>query len=838
MKKKYLIVLIVFSLVLVGALTYGVVSSQLTSGTGGTPSSGPTPQQQCNANGYVWDPKTQQCTSNVCSAQVDSNTGVITGTMVNYSGDQCVDVQSGAYISPLTRASLLELCQSTACSSCPAGTKFTNLEFTATGPKCTQSTGCSTKPYDSNSIMDGCPYLTYLPGTDNNCVAPTENELQLLCNTSVNGCPLNTNLNANCNTDTPCFNPASGCVAQSELPGCRPHNTMWQWIGTQCVNTTVSNSIAVTVNSATVADITGTFVLDNIPQNASLLWNYVLTQGDKTWQGPVVIKGNTFTASLLVITPPLSVGASYTLVLQVYTSINDSPYVLSFTSAAPTPVTLTAAPVAPGLTTLKPTLSLALAQQVAQDVPGAIDAANANSAGNDPFVKPSADVWSNSLQGYNSGTTPFLIVPCTSLYCKTELSVGVAMLILAWPPMTTLTSDQTAEIKKACSTLSNPQVSSAVYMQETSASGSTLSLVGNKITTGTWLQPLSSDPTKTWLFRVVAYVWSGTDNGVENSQCLSQPLDIPVQVPHNLYSAEVCFNIQPLKPQGQAMEGNFMVYHPGANMCSGPINSVEALGARDFSCLITNTAPSLDNMQLYACNDISYDSSGNCNSSGQGCGPVFPVNSVRQPTTGQSTQCAGLLDGTPPCAGAQYCQEAACNCPPSVDWADCGRTTYAQVGASNAIEEGRWKSRVNNVVNFIQTYGLDKLVNVQTFLNQTGSADSIQKAWDTNYGASVCPLPNWKAPQPGNCDVTSANACTQNTVCGAWEAEPGTPYLYKQEVVQYPTAAQQSSCCPTNTTMYAGCCCPNADSGSSCGDLTGCTPVNGALSYTWCQPSK
>jgi hypothetical protein len=833
MKKSTVIVLSVCGSILlvtciVLSLVYGL--PQAGGGGGSGPSPPPvSPQDQCNANGYIWDPVHQVCTSNQCSASVDVTTGVITGTMIDSTGETCINVnQSGAYVSPFARAALLQLCQKA---------NFANLEVTPTGLQCTSASGCNTKPYVSNSVMDGCPYLTYQPSSGNNnnnngaCVPPTLTQLQNLCTVSVNGCPENSNLNVSCSPGQPCFDPNKGCLAQEDTPGCRPAGQTWQWSGTQCVNATVSNTIAVTVSTATVDSIQGTFVFDNPPQNAKLMWMFLLTASTtgQVWQGPVTIQSSQFNVDLTGL--PVTVNSVYKLVLQVYSSVNDSPYVLQFTSVTPNNVTLTAAPVAPGLVTIKPQLSLDLAKKEAANVPGAILAANQNSQGSNPFVVPSPDQWTNSLQG---SLGDFLLVPCTTAYCKNTLSDGIAMLILAWPAVGgTLTSQQSAEIKKACPSLSSssPQVSYAVYQNGT--------LVGDKLTEGTWLQPVPSDPTVTNTFTVVGYVWSGSDPGIQSSTCLSQPLHVTVQAPTNLYSPEVCYSIQPLKPQGAFIPGNFMLYHPGDNMCSAPVNSVEALGARDFSCLIQQPVPTLQSLQLYGCTDIGTGDT--CNSSGQGCQPIVPVTTVRQPGANEAEGCTAPVPGTvPPCGGLQYCQQAACNCPDTVNWALCGSTTYAQVGANNAIEATRWQSRVNNVANFIQNYGLDKLVNVQTFLNESSSPQSIQTAWDTNYGSSICPLPKWNAPSPTSCDVTSSNACTQPFVCGPWLPDENVPALYKQQVVQYPTQEQQGDCCPTNSSYYAGCCCPSVGGGgSSCADLKNCVPLStGTLGPTWCTPSK
>jgi hypothetical protein len=523
------------------------------------------------------------------------------------------------------------------------------------------------------------------------------------------------------------------------------------------------------------------------------------------------------------------VGSVYQLTLQVYTSVNDSPYVLSFVSVTPSAVTLAAAPVVPGLTTIQPVLSLALAQQAAVNVQGAILAANANSDGADPFVQPSVGEWNNSLQGVPDVNQNFLLVPCTSAYCRTQGSDSVVMLILAWPIITSLTTDQQAEIKKACPTLTNPQVSYAVYQ------GS--QLIGNKLGQGTWYQPVPSDPTVVNTFQVVAYVWSGADNGVENSSCLSQPATVVVQTPTNLYSPEVCFKIQPLKEEGAPIPGNFMLYRPGLNMCSAPLNSEEALSVRDFSCITSQSTRTLDNLQMYGCNDVGDSSTNSCNSSGQGCLPVFPVTSVRQPGSGESSDpnCTPLPPGTvPPCGGSQYCQQAACNCPASVPWSLCGSSSFAQIGTDQAIESGRWQNRVAAVASLIKTYNLDKITDVQTFLNQTASPQNIQTAWDKTYGSSVCPLPN--VPAPDSCDVTSPDACKpdHNSVCGPWKADPSNG-LFKQQVFVYPTVEQQANCCANNFTFFNGCCCPNNQSASTCDELKNCVPLGGTLGPTWCN---
>lgn len=775
------------------------------------------PKDQCNKNGYIWDPVKQVCTTNQCIATVDAGTGVLTGTMVDVSGDKCVNVSGGSYVSPFARATLLQLCQK-------AG--FQNLSSTVAGMQCTKASGCNSKPFTDNSIMDGCPYLTYQPSaTSASCVPPTSAQLEYLCNTSINGCPVNTNLNANCSTSQPCYDPNKGCQPQLQTPGCRPRNEMWQWINNQCVNTTVSNTIAVTVTTATVDQIQGTFVVDNPPPNAKLQWQYLLTSADsQSWQGPVTVKDSAFTIFLTNLNLPVS--STYNLVLQLYTSVDDSPYILSYDSVTPTPVKLTAAPTIPGLVTIKPALSLDLAKQLAADVQGAISAANGNSGGSNPFVAPSSDVWNNSLQG--QAGDGFLIVPCTSAYCKTSQTDGIAMLILAWPAITKLSQDQLTEIQKSCPSITDPQVSCAVYLGDT--------LLKDKLTEGSWLQPISSDPSVVSTYKVVAYVWSTStgDTGIQSSSCLSQPATVVVQAPTNLYSAELCYSIQPLKPEGVPIPGNFMLYHPGSNMCSAPINSVEALGARDFSCLTTASTPTLENMQLYGCNDIGDDDS--CNSAGQGCQSVFPYSAVRQPAENESLECSPLPPGTvPPCGGSQYCQMGACNCPPSVQWALCGSSSFAQIGADKAIEAGRWQTRVNNVVNFINNYGLGKVVDIQSFLNEANSSDSVRNAWNKTYGSTVCPLPN--VPIPDTCDVTSSKACAQTNVCGAWTPVTGSTGLYKQQLYLYPTSQQQpeAGCCPSNFTYYAGCCCPSTDPDTSCADLKNCTPASNAIGPTWCK---
>lgn len=839
MKKSVVIALSVTgSIVLATCIALSLYFALKTSVTPPTPSP-LSPKDQCSKNGYIWDPVKQVCTTNQCLATVDPATGVLSGTMVNVSGTSCVPVSSGSYLSPFARAALLKDCVN-------AG--FQNLGSTTAGLICTKASGCNTKPYVTNTFMDGCPYLTYQPGDvqGSTCIPPTNDQLQYLCNTSVNGCPVNTSLNSNCGTDQPCYDPVKGtCQAQLDAPGCRPQNEQWQWSNGQCVNATVSNVIVTQVTSATVEQVQGTFTLDNPPQNTKLLWSYLLvlvssdsTKPAPTWQGPVIVQGSSqapsFTVNLSSFNLPVQ--SQYNFTLQAYTSVNNGPYVLSFASVVPSVITLQAAPVAPGLVTIKPTLSLELAQQVAADVPGAILAANKNSSQSNPFVPPDPSVWTNTTLPGTVQSNSFLIVPCTTAYCKNTLSDGVAMLILAWPVAKPLNSDQVSEIKKACPSISDPQVSYAVY--------SGTNVVQSQLTQGTWLQPIPSDPTLVTTLQIKAYVWSSADGdtGIENSQCTSQPLNVVVQVPSNLYSADTCYAIQPFKPEGQFMPGNFMVYHPGNNLCSSPANLVEALQARDFSCLIQQGAPDLTKpLQLYGCNDTQQVGS-NCNSSGQACATVSPVSTVRQPQEGESQECNPLPNGTvPPCGGSQYCQLAACNCPPTVPWYLCGAYSFAQVGQDKAIEASRWQDRVSNVSNFIQTYGLDKvstLPNLTPFLTQTSTTQNIKTAWDTTYGAAVCPLPKWSAPSPGSCDITSSSACTQQNVCSEWTPGPADqPGLYKQQVYVYPTKEQQAACCPTNFTYYAGCCCP--DTSTSCIGQTTCTPVTtGTLGPTWCNSPK
>jgi hypothetical protein len=844
MEKSYIASIVICSVVLITTLTLGIVFSQK---KGGTPSVTPlTPQQQCQANGYIWNPVTNTCTSLSCTATVDSNTGKLTGQVLNFDGTQCVDVQSGAYLSPFAKASLLNLCTSTNCSNCPAGaTTFATLNLTPQGPTCGFEAGCNSKPFTDRSIMDGCPYLTYQPDPSNpdNCVAPTSTELEQLCNVSVNGCPVDSGLNNNCDSSTPCFNPISGqCSPQQTAPGCRPMNQYWKWTNGQCVNTTVNNTLVInSVTEATTASVAGTFSLGNslpLPPTSRSIYNFVLTdQNASSWQGPVTVVNNTsFKAAL---NGP-KVSTPYFLSIQVYVSANEgAPYVLTYTNVTPYPITLTAPPVAPGLQTIAPTLSLKLAQEVAADWGTALNSANSNS-GTNTFQVPASNVWNNTLP--YSSTANYLLVPCTDIYCTTDVAAKYALLIMAWPVVATLSPTQLAEVQKTCPTLTQPQVSYAVYLQETSAPNSTLTVVGNQITNGSWLQPILSDPSKTWLFRIVAYVWSGAppggDPGVQGATCLSQPLDITIQVPPNLYNVDLCYSIQPLKPQGTFIPGNFMLYHPGSNLCSSPQNAIEALGARDFSCMVQNgTVPTLENMNLYGCNDVGYNS--NCNSSGQGCLPVEPVTNVRQPTSTQTSCAPPSGNENIPCGGYQYCQEAACNCPESIEWENCGNTAYAQVGTNAAIGEAQWKDRVTNVTNFITFYGLNNLnpslnANVQQFLNTTTTPQSIGNAWDLTYGSLQCPLTKGQWSSQQNCDASDATkGCTQSTVCGPWLPEAGSVYRYKQENVQLPS--QDQSCCGTGSMFVNGCCCPGTDSQDSCAALKGCQPVQGALTKMWCQ---
>ena len=830
MKKSIVIIISVCaSIVLVTCIVLSVVFAMKKTSNAPVPTP-VSPQQQCNDNGYIWDTTTQKCTTNQCGATVDAITGIITGTIMNANGTKCINVSNSTYLSPVERATLLKLCQSA---------KFANLLPTSKGLQCTQATGCASKPYTitPNSIMNGCPYLTYQPvDTGSNCASPNSSQLEYLCNTSVNGCPLGSNLNAACDTSAPCYNVTAGCTSTLATPGCRPINEMWEWepFGSQCVNATVNNTIAVIVTSATVDQVVGTYVLDNPPQNTLFRWGYLLTDtssSPKSWIGPVTLKANN--NFLISFNSSLELTATYMLTLQAYTSTDNSHYVLSYTSVTPNKITLTAAPIEPGLVLIKPTLSLDLAKQLATNVEGAVTAANNNTTlTNKPFVVPSTDVWNNSLQGVSTGESA-LIVPCTSAYCKTSISDNFVMLILAWP-IVPITDDVIKEIKTKCSSLTGtPQVHYAVYENG--------GLVGNNLSEGSWLQPLPSDPTLTTQFQVVAYVYTGTDTGVENSTCKSQALNVTVQVPTDLYSISLCYNIKPFKPLGTPIPGNFMLYHPGSNICSQPVDSAEALKARDFSCLITQTnpnlqtPPTLQNMQLYGCNDIGKDTD-NCESSDQGCETITPVTSVRQPNPQESIDCKPPVSGTvPACGGLQYCQQAACNCPNSVIWPWCGVSTYASVG-DNAIEAGRWQTRVSGLHNFITNYGLDTVVDVQKFLNDSTASEDIKSAWDATYGSAVCPLPKWSAPNFENCDVTSATACQQNTVCESWQPDTSIgSNMYKQEIVEYPTLTQNSSCCLDQSTYLAGCCCPNTDTGSTCDAYKDCKPLaSGTLGPTWC----
>jgi hypothetical protein len=767
-----------------------------------------------------------------------------------------MDVQV-ANLSIAADATLSSLCQHTKCDNCSSEQpNFGNVQYTLNGPVCVVSAGCETKLFRINgSILDGCISNTYKTGA-NGCEAPSNNDLGNLCTTSITGCPENSNYTANCSTDAPCFSPENACVPSTSVIGCRPENMDWEWNNLACLDVTPLKSITISppLVTTTIDNISGKFELDmnNVLLGSTLIWDFTITEKDDpthTWQDALVVDTDlfTFSANFKNLQIILTKGIYY-LDFKVYQSVENSSYFLKYTLVTPYQVELTVpiVPVNPNgptpIKSLTPVLSRELALGLASDVTGAVNSANSAISNIQAFSVPSTDIWNNSLPNGNSDD--YIIVPCTSIYCRDGYSDTTAMFISAWD--TTVTATQKQDIESTCS-ITNPNVSYAVYVQQLTPTPLTKRLMANKNTIGNWLQPLSSDPQYTWLFTIIAYAWSGIDPGVEDSKCVSEALPIQVRVPTTLYSSKICYNINPIKPEGDFKPGNFMIYEAGKNYCSSPINTEDVLSARDFSCLINNTDNTkydLTQMQIYNCYDI--DENNTCQAAGQGCGKMSAVTTVRHPMQSEEeTSCIPPSSSTTiPCEGYQYCQSAACNCPDSVDWGLCN-AAYAEVTGvkTNVVSENEWTSRVNNLASFIIKYNLNTInpaiMNVTPFLDDTQTNTSIKHKWDTNYGVNNCPLPNYTSPTPTNCDLKNSNSCKQNAVCGSWEKNNLNAYLYQQEIVQYPGLNQQQGCCTTDATLTKyvnGCCCPNDNTINSCSDYNGkCKPVSNELGNTWCS---
>jgi hypothetical protein len=811
-----------------------------------------TPQQECINKGYIWDPQTSVCISINCIASVDADSGIITGSVVDVSGTSCIEIVKDIFISPYVRAHLIDLCQQQG---------FFNYIPSSTGLQCTKASGCNTQKYNiDNSLLQNCVYMTLQPGTGNKCVAPNTDQIEHLCNTSVEGCPVNTSLNSSCSaTSNPCYDPVQGnCLPASDTPGCRPSGKNWEWIDGTCIDATVSKSITVTITKATLDEIDGNYTIPEPPANTSLIWNFTLTDDSKNppnqWQGPFTPSYTDNSFSILInnlstLSTPTEVGIPYNFTVQVSISYGiDLPYVPAFTSLQPTQITLQSVPVAPNsLLTIQPTLDYSLASKLVNDVNTAVDGANNVEVTHlqNMFQKPDTNIWTNSLPILQDQQNLYIIVPCTTAYCLRNLNDMYAMLIFAWKPITSLSPAQISDISTCSPAVTNPQVSYAVYSDDL--------IIGNRLRGGSWFQPILSKPGISTRIKLVAYVWSHDDQGdqgIENSKCTAQPNTFDVVTPPTLYSAKTCFYIKPLiETQGAPIPGNFMLYEPRDNMCSQPVTTLDALSARDFSCMTSTLLdPTITSMKLYGCND--HDESVACASSGQTCEYIVANDDVRQPDSGQDTNCSPLDPNSPiPCGGSQYCQNAACNCPTSVPWSYCGQGSYADVGqnTNKAIIKDRWVKRLQNIKVMIDTYNLTSFlingISVQTFSDAMGTSNTpvLETLWDQTYGLNICPLANntdWVAPTPQNCDVTSTSNCQQENVCGAWEEDPNQKGLYIQQVYVYPSADLTPSCCDTNYKYFARCCCDDSQSYNTCKELKPvCKSAITNSTPTWCNPN-
>ena len=813
-----------------------------------------TPQQQCINEGYTWDSDQNTCIHLNCIASVDKDSGIITGSILNVDNTACVNIGKDTFITIFAQEHLKELCQE-------ADKDFVNYLVSGVGLRCVKASGCNKVPYTIGvtSPLNNCIYMTLQPGDGKGCVPPTDNQIQDFCNYSLNGCPSNSSLDNSCDDTQPCYNPTTGfCLAASPTPGCRPSDKNWQWLNGVCVDTTVTKSISLTISNATLDKIEGTYTnTSSIPTTTKQIWVCTLsddsTKPVTNWQQVFTpsVDDNTFTIIIQQfskLSTPTKVGVPYNLTVQVYVSANDPiPYELGYVSIQPTTITLEAAPVTPSeIASIQPNLdrNLANALLTSNNINNAVNAANNNSdSTNNPtvFQLPDSSKWDNGLPTVPTLNNSYLIVPCTTAYCVNTLNDPYAMLIFAWKSITSLSTSQIADIKKCSPEITNPQISYAVKADD--------DIIGDRLQGGTWFQPILSDPTITTTFKLLAYVWDSKDGdqGFSKSKCTSSSTFV-VSTPTTMYSAEICYNIQPL--QGPPIPGNFMLYKPGDNMCSEPLTKMDELSARDFSCMISSgTDPSVTSMNMYGCNDKGYNKGYDCDAASQMCESIVASTDVRLPDAGQDNKCPPLDQNLQiPCGGTQYCQRAACNCPTGIPWDECGVSSYANFGQTGkAINKDRWVERMQSIKELIDTYSLLCVApSVQGFVNTMGDVTEtdLKNLWDHNYGVDICPLSSntdWKAPSPESCDVSSDTNCKQQNLCGTWAKDTDTNQtetgLYIKPLYVYPSEDLNPSCCNSNSEYFAGCCCTSSDNRNTCAELKEVCLSVGIPNPTWCDPN-
>lgn len=732
--------------------------------------SGLTPKDKCNNAGKVWDPETNSCKDISCKCTVDNKTGLVTGKVLDFDGTGCVTLTKNTYLSSITKANLLKLCQESLCEvpseKCKGSTNF--QAYAQDTQKCVMKAGCSSTPYaiDGNSstakLLDGCPNLTLVQNPENQaeCIAPNNNQLQNLCQNSLSGCPYGSILSASCSQTgigNACYSPGEGtCVSLSSQKGCRSDNTntFWKWENGQCIDVSVSPSIKKVTLTAdpTTFNIKGNFeinysfgenltytyqmILQNPSKSDIPLSGYVhvtlasLPENAPTPNRNTVLKQTNVTAfnNFSITFPTNRKGPStekYNLILQAWViqkSSGGKP-ILRYVSANPLLITVVPGTLPPGIQQLTPTPSRATAEAVVKS----LGLNNVLQAAGNSFkqIPEGSTTWTNmSLPTYCTGetcTTDYLLVPCTSEYCNKSSNgfINHAMLVLAWEPPST---ENISAAIKACNfkstfTTNNPQVFFYALMEEHQPSGVTRKIpLFESGTSPRWFGPITANPNYSWDISIGTYLWPSISNQKptwENATCKSPIVNIQVRIPPNFYTSNTCFKIKPLKPSGMPIPENYSVYDSTINGCR-PVNTLQQIdvtAARDINC-IWNISDTLLPDGTTPSIEVGALAMYTCDNGGQACGdstdPHNPCGVViKNNSPVPSTDNPPNI--LPSCSSnTNYKRKVYCGCSTRVENNLCGNESFCDVGSngSGVVSQNNWETRLKQVNNFINSYGL------------------------------------------------------------------------------------------------------------------------------------
>lgn len=786
--------------------------------------SGKTPQQKCNTTGYVWDPLSNSCTKTSCTATVDDMTGLVTGQVLDMNGTACVSLNSKTYVSSIAENSLSNLCQTYPCKvpslKCDGSSNFNY--YAVNTQKCVIDVGCAADSYaidgDSSTakLLNGCPNMTLTQNPENKgeCVAPDVSQLQMLCETSISGCPFGSTLSAACSetgVGDACYSPGQAtCLPASSNKGCRPDDigTAWQWNNGQCVNITVSpyiTNVSVT-GDPTDLNINGIFEIEH-DVGETVLYTYQmhpnasgltpLTGYAQVTFGPLTsdtnVKStvktlNNFTINFKSGGNGPSVDQSYDLELQGWVLQNQGEHpIIRYVSDKPITIKVVKGTLPPGITQLlpKPTRQIALNVASSMGLNNVIQSANNNTKFKQ--IPENSNTWTNmELPTYCTGdacSTIYLLVPCTTEYCVSSNNrIDHAMLVLAWEAPS-VADIELAQKESGCNNLSTgAQVLYYASMKEFQPSGVSREIqLFDGGTMPRWFGSITTIPGYFWEISIGTYLWPQGGSVIPswiNASCKSPLVKINVQVPSTFYSSSTCFSIKPLTPAGNPIPGNYNVYNSTINGCQ-PVTSLSPLeitAARDVNCmwnigdslLPDNTNPSVNvgSLVMYTCEngdkacELTTDARNPCGIMMKNTSPIESVdNPISIPQVCSSKK--------------SYTRKVYCGCSDRVQNTACGNQTFADIGAtgSGVVSKDNWENRLQQASKFIDNYDLlsgdgvfgpGKKAMMGTFqtLVNNGNLDDTWKKYQECYVQNDNPT-CWASSGTATC----GSQCGKDTEC-------------------------------------------------------------------------